>query len=127
MPLSLVRMSPHRIVQTIRARNSVTVSAYSLAAATAMYVESISELERWLPESEPDRGSSLARGPTDGDPGQRPSEEGESRPSSRARVTASARLCTPSLVYALRKWVLIVFSDTNSSAAISGAGRLVGR
>jgi hypothetical protein len=67
------------------------------------------------------------RSPNDGDPGQRLSEEGESRPSSRARFTASARLCTPSLAYTLRKWVLIVFSDTNSSAAISGAGRLVGR
>ncbi|MFZ0385707.1 MAG: hypothetical protein WAL22_08590, partial [Solirubrobacteraceae bacterium] len=40
---------------------------------------------------------------------------GDSRPSSRARFTASARLCTPSLAYTLRKWVLIVFSDTNSS------------
>ena len=90
MPLIVVvaRMSPHRIVQTIRARNSVTVSAYSLAAAcswssagshaakralssfaayiaaldheqtaAAMYAESISELERWLPDSDPDRGS----------------------------------------------------------------------
>jgi hypothetical protein len=72
-------------------------------------------------------GLSPARGPNDGDPGQCLSEEGDSRPSSRARFTASARLCTPSLAYTLRKWVLIVFSDTNSSAAISGAGRLVDR
>ena len=90
MPLIVVvvRMSPHRIVQTIRARNSVTVPAYSLAAAcswssegryaakralssfaayiaaldqeqtaAAMCAESISELERWLPDSDPDRGS----------------------------------------------------------------------
>ena len=85
----VARMSPHRIVQTIRACNSVTVSAYSLAAAcswskrgevrrearalsscaayiaaldqeqtaAAMSAESISELERWLPGSDPDRES----------------------------------------------------------------------
>lgn len=72
----------------IRARNSVTVSAYLRAAAcswssagrydakralssfaaytaaldqeqtaAAMYAESIGELERWLPDSDPDRGS----------------------------------------------------------------------
>ena len=52
---------------------------------------------------------------------------GASRPSSRARLTASARLCTPSLAYTLRMCVRIVFSDTNSSAAISDARRLVGR
>jgi len=52
---------------------------------------------------------------------------GDSRPSSRARVTASARLCTPSFAYTLRRCVLTVFSDTNSSAAISEARRLVGR
>ena len=92
-----------------------------------MYAESISELERWLPTRIRIEGLSLSRRAADGDPGQRLSEEGESRPSSRARFTASARLCTPSLAYTLRKWVLIVLSDTNSSAAISGAGRLVGR
>src|SRR6516165_12200012 len=62
-----------------------------------------------------------------GGPDQRLGEEGASSPSSRARLTASPRLCTPSFVYTLRKWVRIVFSDTNSSPAISGAGRLVGR
>ena len=63
MPLSLVGapMSPHRIVQMIRARNSV-FAAYIAAldqeqTAAAMYAESISELERWLPDSDPDRGS----------------------------------------------------------------------
>jgi hypothetical protein len=83
----VIRVSPHRIVQTIRAHKSVTVQAYSLAAAcsrssgevrrdaralsffaaysaaldlertaAAMCAESISELERWLPGSDPDRG-----------------------------------------------------------------------
>ena len=42
-------------------------------------------------------------------------------------MTASVRLCTPSLAYMLRRWALIVFWDTNSSAAISGPRRLVGR
>jgi hypothetical protein len=68
-----------------------------------------------------------ARRPVDAGAGQCLSEEGDSRPSSRARVTAAARLCTSSLAYTLRMCVLIVFSDTNSSAAISGAERLVGR
>ena len=115
MPLILVvaRMSPHRIIQTIRARNSVTVSAYSLVAACSCQAR----------RGTPNRSASSS----DGGPGQRLSEEGESRPSSRARFTASARLCTPSLAYTLRKWVLIVLSDTNSSAAISGPRRLVGR
>ena len=65
MPLSLVgdRMSPHRIVPMIRARNSV-FAAYIAAldqeqTAAAMYAESISELERRLPDSDPDRGSEL--------------------------------------------------------------------
>ena len=90
MPLIVVGalMSPHRIVQMIRARNSVTVSVYSLAAAcswasggryaakragshlsrstlrldqeqtaAAMYADTVTELERWLPDSDPDRGS----------------------------------------------------------------------
>jgi hypothetical protein len=63
VPLSLVgdRMSPHRIVQMIRARNSV-FAAYIAAldqeqTAAAIYAESISELERRLPDSDPDRGS----------------------------------------------------------------------
>ena len=63
----------------------------------------------------------------DAGPDQRRDVGGASRPRSRARLTASARLCTPSFAYTLRMWVLIVFSDTNSSDAISGARRLVGR
>ena len=94
--------------------------------AAAVYAGSISELERRLPDSRA-RALSLARRRADGGVDQRLSEEGDSSPSSRARLTASARLCTPSLAYTLRRWVLIVFSDTNSSAAISGARRLVGR
>ena len=70
---------------------------------------------------------SPARRRADGGLDQRLSEEGDSSSSSRARLTASARLCTPSLAYMLRRWALIVFSDTNSSAAISGPRRLVGR
>jgi len=46
----------------------------------------------------PDRGLSLARRPADGVLAQRLRDEGDSRPSSRVRLTASARLCTPSLV-----------------------------
>ena len=54
-------------------------------------------------------------------------EEGDSSPSSRARSTASVRLCTLSLAYTWRRWALIVLWETNSSAAISGPRRLVGR
>ena len=54
-------------------------------------------------------------------------KDGDNRPSSRARLTASARLCTPSFAYTLRRCVRIVFSDTNSYDAISGARRLVGK
>ena len=57
----------------------------------------------------------------------RPRGLGASRPSSRARCTACARVWTPSLLYMCRVWVLIVLTDTNNSEAISGAGRLVGR
>jgi len=53
--------------------------------------------------------------------------EGASRPRSRARATASARRWVPSLAYRWRMWVLTVWRDTVSSAAISGAVRLVGR
>ena len=70
---------------------------------------------------------SLARRRSDSGLDQGLREEGDSSPSSRARLTASARLCTPSLAYMLRRWALIVFSDTKSSAAISGPRRLVGR
>jgi len=52
---------------------------------------------------------------------------GASRPRSRARSTACARVWTPSLAYMRRVWVLIVLTDTTSSEAISGPGRLVGR
>jgi hypothetical protein len=73
------------------------------------------------------RALNLARYRADGGQDQRLSEDGDSSPSSRARSTAPARLCTPSLAYMLRRWALIVLWDTNSSAAISGARRLVGR
>ncbi len=95
--------------------------------AAGVYAESISELERRLWTRTRLGALSLARRPADGGLDQRLREEGDSRPSSRARLTASARLCTPSLAYTLRRCVRIVFSDTNSSAAISGARRLVGR
>ena len=95
--------------------------------AAGVYAESISELERRLP-TRPGLGTlSLARRRSDSGLDQGLREEGDSSPSSRARLTASARLCTPSLAYMLRRWALIVFSDTNSSDAISGPRRLVGR
>src|SRR5262249_10947754 len=53
--------------------------------------------------------------------------EGASRPRTRARATASARRCVPSLAYRWRMWVRTVLSETYSSPAISGPDRLVGR
>ena len=93
--------------------------------AAAAHAGSIGELERRLVRTR--LGICARAAPADGGADQRLSEEGDSSPSSRARLTASARLCTPSLAYMLRRWALIVFSDTNSSAAISGPRRLVGR
>jgi len=58
---------------------------------------------------------------------QRARAEGASRPRVRADSTASARLWTPSLAYRLRMWVLTVLVETDSSPAISGADRWVGR
>jgi NADH ubiquinone oxidoreductase, 20 Kd subunit len=52
---------------------------------------------------------------------------GASSPRRRARSTASARRCVPSLAYSLRMWVFTVLRETYSSPAISGAVRLVGR
>jgi hypothetical protein len=53
--------------------------------------------------------------------------EDASRPRAGADSTASVRLCTPSLAYGLRRWVLTVVVETDSSLAISGADRYVGR
>jgi hypothetical protein len=53
--------------------------------------------------------------------------EGASRPRARARSTASWRLWTPSLAYRWRRWVLTVFTERNSSLAISCTVRWVGR
>jgi len=53
--------------------------------------------------------------------------EGASRPRARADPTASDRLCAPSLAYTLRRWVLTVLVETDSSPAISGADKWVGR
>src|SRR5260370_12058525 len=53
--------------------------------------------------------------------------EGASRPRARARSTASWRLWTPNLAYRWRMWVPTVFTDRNSSLAISCAVRWVGR
>ena len=53
--------------------------------------------------------------------------EGASRPRARARATASARVCVPSLAYRWLMWVLTVLCETYSSPAISGPVRLVGR
>jgi hypothetical protein len=53
--------------------------------------------------------------------------EGASRPRARARSTASWRLWTPNLAYRWRVWVPTVFTETNSSLAISCAVRWVGR
>src|SRR6516162_10802287 len=58
---------------------------------------------------------------------QRWGAEGASRPRARADSTAPARLCAPSLAYRLRRWVLTVLGETDSSPAISGADRWVGR
>ena len=55
------------------------------------------------------------------------SGEGASRPRSRARATVSARRCVPSLAYMWRMCVLTVLCETDSSFAISGMDRLVGR
>src|SRR5262249_41615619 len=55
------------------------------------------------------------------------SGEGASRPKARARATASARVCVPSLAYRWVMWVLTVLCETYSSPAISGPVRLVGR
>jgi transposase-like protein len=49
--------------------------------------------------------------------------EGASRPRVRAHSTASARLCAPSLAYRLRRWVLTVLVETDSSVATSGADK----
>jgi len=59
--------------------------------------------------------------------GQRCRAEGASMPRARADSTASARLCALSLAYRLRRWVLTVLVDTDSSPAISGADKWVGR
>jgi hypothetical protein len=53
--------------------------------------------------------------------------DGASKPRARARVTASVRRCTPSLAKMWRECVRTVFSDTDSSPAISRADKLVGR
>ena len=55
------------------------------------------------------------------------SGEGASRPRARARVTASARVCVPSLAYRWVMWVLTVLCETYSSSAICRIDRLVGR
>jgi hypothetical protein len=55
------------------------------------------------------------------------SREGASRPSARARSTASARVCVPSLAYRWEMWVLTVLCETYSSPAICRIDRLVGR
>jgi len=55
------------------------------------------------------------------------SGEGASRPRARARATASARVCVPSLAYRWEMWVRTVLCETDSSPAISGPDRLVGR
>jgi uncharacterized membrane protein YeiH len=55
------------------------------------------------------------------------SGEGASRPSARARSTASARVCVPSLAYRWEIWVLTVLCETYSSLPICRIDRLVGR
>ncbi len=52
---------------------------------------------------------------------------GASRPRARPRSTASWRLWTPSLAYRWRVWVPTVWTERNSSLAISRAVRWVGR
>src|SRR5579862_911823 len=53
--------------------------------------------------------------------------DGASRPRPRARATASVRPCAPSLAKRWRTCVRTVCTDTDSSRAISGADKLVGR
>src|SRR5450755_2441572 len=53
--------------------------------------------------------------------------DGASRPRARACATASVRPCAPSLPHTWRTCVRTVFTDTDSSRAISGADKLVGR
>ena len=71
----------------------------------------------------------MREGGTDHAPAVRPlgRPEGASNPRVRARSTASWRLWTPSLAYRWRLWVPTVFTDRNSSAAISWVVRWVGR
>jgi hypothetical protein len=57
---------------------------------------------------------------------QRPRVAAPSRPRSRARSTASVRLCAPSLSQMWRMWVFTVLVERKTSAAISGAVRFVG-
>ena len=52
---------------------------------------------------------------------------GASRPRARARATASARVCMPSLAYRWPMWVLTVLCETYSSLPICRIDRLVGR
>lgn len=52
---------------------------------------------------------------------------GASSPRARARATASVRPCTPSLRNRWRMCVRTVVTDTDSSWAISGTDKLVGR
>ena len=66
-------------------------------SAAGAYAGSISELERRLANSDPGSGLRASRGAPLAAVDQRLGEEGDSRPSSRARLTASVRLCTPSL------------------------------
>jgi DNA-binding transcriptional ArsR family regulator len=56
-----------------------------------------------------------------------PIRTGASRLRARADSTASARVCAPSLAYRLRTWVLTVLAETDSSVAMAGADRSVGR
>ena len=74
-----------------------------------------------------DSASSAGERPRGPGLSQRWGAEGASRPRARADPTASARLCAPSLAYRLRRWVLTVLVETDSSRAISGADRWVGR
>jgi hypothetical protein len=53
--------------------------------------------------------------------------DGASRPRPRARSTASVRPCAPSLAKRWRTCVRTVCTDRDSSRAISGADKLVGR
>jgi DNA-binding transcriptional ArsR family regulator len=56
-----------------------------------------------------------------------PIRTGASRLRARADSTASARVYAPSLAYRLRTWVLTVLAETDSSVAMPGADRWVGR